>query len=246
MLTSAYDIDCTCAYEGYGKKSLTTAYSIEYPGSTSSAISYYDKAAFSKNSTLTVTYDGYLSTSTSKYNKECNFLNGWYHSDWDCYDHSESKPKSTRDKIQEIIQSRHSPIIIVQSRTSVKSTTDLKEICARQTIKRILGEKEYREYVKDGFISVKARSGLVYQIYPGSGITRVYKDGVLIERLCVVLKGNFPPTDSLIMRFLLILNDENDFRRQSIKHGIALSSKKIIVQDNRSLVEIAKSLKKTA
>lgn len=158
------------------------------------------------------------------------------------------KIKTPAEKLRDIMQQRHAPaIIIAGTREPLQAPADFREICARQTIRRVLGEDDYRGYVKDGFVSVRAKSGLVYQIYPAHGITRVYRDGVMVERLCVVLKGDFPPTDSLIMRYLLILNDEMDFRKHAIKHQII--APKAIHQkqsDSRSLVEIYKGLKVVA
>jgi hypothetical protein len=100
------------------------------------------------------------------------------------------------------------------------TVTDVRETRARETLLRVLGEDKFKRFLKHGFVSVRAKSGLVYQIFPGHGITNVYEDGEKVERLCVVLRGNFPPTDSLIMRYLLILNDERDFRSHAIKHTV--------------------------
>jgi hypothetical protein len=99
-------------------------------------------------------------------------------------------------------------------------TTDIRETRARETLKRVLGDDKFKRFLKHGFVSVRAKSGLVYQIFPAHGITNVYRDGEHIERLCVVLRGSFPPTDSLIMRYLLILNDERDFRKHAIEHKV--------------------------
>lgn len=124
-----------------------------------------------------------------------------------------------KENISNIIKSRCSPMILTK-RKSMVITDDVREQRARETLKRIIGKQKFIGFIKHGFISVKGKSGLVYQIFPGSGITHVFEKGTLIERLCVVLKGNFPPTDSLIMRFLLILNNEQQFRSLSIKHSV--------------------------
>jgi hypothetical protein len=52
-------------------------------------------------------------------------------------------------------------------------------------------------------------------------MTRVMDRGMEKEKLCVVLRGDFPPTDSLIMRYLLLTNDEREFRKLSIEHAAA-------------------------
>jgi hypothetical protein len=45
----------------------------------------------------------------------------------------------------------------------------------------------------------------------------------MVDRLCVVLKGDFPPTDSMLMRYLLILNNEEEFGKYAIKHSVSQS-----------------------
>lgn len=118
---------------------------------------------------------------------------------------------SPQERIREIIQARQAPAIHVR-RKPVLSTEDIREVRARETLRTILGEEGFRNYARNGFVTVRARSGKTYQIFPSHGMTAVYQNGKMIENLCVVLSGNFPPTDSLIMRYLLILNDEKDFR----------------------------------
>lgn len=142
--------------------------------------------------------------------------------DWFICNRNHQRLQTPSDKLREIIQSRQSPVIL-GTRSSLKPVDpqiDPREFRARETLLRVLGDDKFKKFLKDGFISVRARSGLVYQIFPGHGITNVYEDGEHVERLCVVLKGNFPPTDSLIMRYLLILNDENDFKKHAIEHTV--------------------------
>jgi len=148
------------------------------------------------------------------------------------------------ERLREIIQARQAPMIIT-SRNPILTPKDEREIRARETLFRVIGADKFQKFLKDGFISVRAKSGLVYQIFPGHGVTAVYRDGEQVERLCVVLRGDFPPTDSLIMRYLIILNDEARFRSYAIKHQI-ITKKPQIVADERSLTEIFRELKKVA
>lgn len=151
--------------------------------------------------------------------------------------------KSPQEKLREMIRDRQAPLVI-QRRTSIESAQDIREKRARETLLRVLGHDKFRRFLKHGFVSVMAKSGLVYQIFPGSGITNVFKDGSKVERLCVVLKGNFPPTDSLIMRYLLILNDEQDFRGYAIKHAIVKASEITnVIKTSESLNEAWNRLK---
>lgn len=149
---------------------------------------------------------------------------------------------SPQERLRQIIRTRQAPAII-GTRKPLLMTKDVKEIRARETLYRVLGEEKFRSFMRNGFVSVRGKSGKTYQIFPGHGFTKVYQGGQLVERLCVVLSGSFPPTDSLIMRFLLILNDENEFRQLANKHNVftpaAIKLKQV---DLRPLTEIYRGL----
>jgi len=153
--------------------------------------------------------------------------------------------KTPEERLKEILQARQAPMI-VGSRKSIQVTADEREQRARDTLRRVLGESKFRTFIKQGFVSVKAKSGKVYQIFPGHGITCVYDQGQMVERLCVVLTGNFPPTDSLIMRYIMILNNEAQFRSFAVKHGVEgyqRQKQATATVDDRPLSEIFKELK---
>lgn len=123
-----------------------------------------------------------------------------------------------RDRIRKIIASRCAPAFHCKRR-SAPLPEDQRETRARETLRRVVGERRYRDFLRSGFVSLKAASGLTYQVFPGGAFTKVYDQGKLVDRLCVVLEGRFPPTDSIIMRYLLLANDEQLFRRKAIKQG---------------------------
>lgn len=84
---------------------------------------------------------------------------------------------------------------------------------ARRLLLRIAGPEAFRSYLKNGFLSYRARSGKVYQIFPGIDVTKVWDKGEPVEKLCVVFARNeLPPTDSVIMRLLMLENSEEEFR----------------------------------
>jgi hypothetical protein len=160
------------------------------------------------------------------------------------------KERQLKLRFKQIIDGRCLPNIIIRQndrRKALPMPADIREQRARETLKRVIGEKKFVGFLKSGFLSVKAKSGLVYQIFPGHGITCVFNQGQLVDRLCVVLQGGFPPTDSLIMRYLLILNNEQMFRGYAIKHHVGKAEVlKFGTADNRSLSEIFSELKKIA
>jgi hypothetical protein len=153
-------------------------------------------------------------------------------------------PKTVAERLREILDSRMAPKVISTCKP-LGYTQDVREMRARETLRRVLGEIRFRDFVRRGSVSVRAKSGLTYQIFPGHDFTNVYNSGKMIERLCVVLQGGFPPTDSLIMRYLMLLNNESQFRSYAVKHGLPMVN--VSKQpDGRSLVDIYKEIKRLA
>lgn len=153
-------------------------------------------------------------------------------------------PRPLADRFGDIIRRRQGPTIIVARNNPLTLPIDIREERARETLRRVIGNDKFRNFLKNGFVSVRARSGLNYQIFPGHGFTSVFDKGKMVERLCVVLQGGFPPTDSLIMRYLLILNNEKQFRDLANKHSVINQlPKNSVPLIEKSLVEIFKELK---
>lgn len=156
-------------------------------------------------------------------------------------------------RMKEILKSRIAPPIIVKRR-ELSRTKDIKEIRARQTLRRLIGEKDFQRFVVRGFITFKGNSGRVYQIFPGHQKVMVWQNGKRIEELCVVLTGDFPPTDSVIMRLLLIQESEDRFKglanvfAPSYSPGTVRQLNEIVVQEelekSLTLPEIFSKLKK--
>ena len=179
----------------------------------------------------TLTYDKYYNNkvwANAKYSKNVNI--SWYTTGEDTpvqLDLLKPAPVSVTDRLQLIIATRTAPTIMKGRRSHyMMAMPDNREMRARETLKLIVGDDAYRRYLKDGFVSVKNHdSGRVYQIFPGHGFTKVYEKGKLIETLCVVLRSgitvgdNFTPTDHLIVRYLLALNDEKRLWALANKHG---------------------------
>lgn len=147
------------------------------------------------------------------------------------------------ERIKKIIAARCAPNYI-RDRRALDSAPDIREIRARQTLRRVIGDDKFQDFIKKGFVSVRGKSGKHYQIFPGHGVTSVYFRGKMVERLCVVMVGNFPPTDSLIMRYLLILNNEDQFRSLANVSGPTETYFLPKEPDKRSLVEIFAAFKK--
>ena len=138
----------------------------------------------------------------------------------------EPKPLTKEERIRQQLRQKLAPQILVR-RFGVGRTSRDPEKRAREALRAIIGDQRFRRYLKHGFITVKGQSGLIYQVFPGHNMTRVWKDGKPIEKLCVVFcDSSVPPTDSVIMRLLMILDSEEEFRKQANKFGFTISEAK--------------------
>jgi len=153
-------------------------------------------------------------------------------------------PRNPKQALRDIIKQRQFPAIHASNR-ELRAPIDAREVRARETLHLLLGEEDYRRFLRNGFVSVKNNtSGRIYQIFPGHKLTNVYENGKMVECLCVILQGDFPPTDSLIVRYLMVLNNEEQLWTLANKQGTYVAkSAKIINIDNRKLIDIYKILK---
>lgn len=163
---------------------------------------------------------------------------------------SVTQRKSPAERLREIILGRNAPGVIRNAgRNVLPHTNDEREHRARETLRRVIGEDRFSRFLRDGFISVRGKDGFNYQIFPGHGITCVFDKGKMVERLCVVLNGSFPPTDSMIMRYLMILNNPAQFRSFAIKHNTWQRKPAVIqqfAQPQKTLAEIYQEILKKA
>jgi len=244
---TSYDWEFTTNYTN-ATTATSDGYSLKYPTTTEVYLKEYAKldktsgAWYYSNDN-----DNYISSGVSYKTAWEMAATAWlesnkYYYKWESGKAHRVPTLSPQDRLREIIQSRQAPAIHVR-RKPMLFTEDIREMRARETLRTILGEEGFRNYVRNGFITVRARSGKSYQIFPSHGMTAVYQGGKMIEKLCVVLSGNFPPTDSLIMRYLLILNDENDFRSHANVWGAYSSPQRQTQQSQEPLTDIFRRLK---
>lgn len=152
--------------------------------------------------------------------------------------------KTPAEQLRDIIRERLGPAIVPDRALGMAAS--IAEERARQTLRRVIGEERYRRYLRNGFLTVRGKTGLVYQIFAGGNMTQVYDKGRRVEKLCVILRGGFPPTDQLIMRYLLILNDETNFRAYANRYQASPSIRAAMPRTDRPLVELFRELKGAA
>lgn len=103
--------------------------------------------------------------------------------------------------------------ICIKSRAGSFDDSKQQERVAKQTLREIVTEVEFRKYLKYGFVLVKSDSGAVYQVFRNNAHTKVWKGGRLIEEICVRLQGDVPSTDNVIAFKTMIETDEYAFRK---------------------------------
>jgi len=100
-------------------------------------------------------------------------------------------------------------LILNRKRKTLSNIIPPQEIKARNTLRDLISEADWRRYITNGFIMHKGDSGKWYQIFNDQKRTNVYWKGKLIETLCLHT-DNCPPTDHILNIMTLIDFDENN------------------------------------
>jgi hypothetical protein len=87
------------------------------------------------------------------------------------------------------------------------------EQTALETLREMVSEQEFRNYLRYGFLLVNGKSGRVYQIFRHKQHTKVWDRGVLVEEVCVRINWrDIPPTDNVIAFKVMVETSEELFR----------------------------------
>lgn len=128
----------------------------------------------------------------------------------------ESYTNSLKDIRRTLLRTelRNKLYIDIRVRNGSIKHTDGPESVALETLRQDISEREYRKYIKYGFLLVKGKSGAIYQIFQNRAHTKVWKDGRLIEEVCVRIKDkSIPATDNVIAFKNIIECDEESFKK---------------------------------
>ena len=105
-------------------------------------------------------------------------------------------------------------VIQIKSRANSPSVIQDNERVAMETLRETVTEEEYRRYLKYGFIMVKGKSGDEYQIFRNKSHTRVWRNGQVVEEICVRIRDSgIPPTDNVIAFRAMAMIDEQEFKK---------------------------------
>jgi hypothetical protein len=161
-----------------------------------------------------------INTNTTTTNSTANPSLYWddtYSSYHISYYEEPSKEQLIRAKIRENLN-----FLVKTTRSSLENNVTPQEMKARNTLRDMITEKEWRRYVTNRFIMVKGASGRWYQIFENQEWLRVYEQGKLIDRICIHTAKDCPPTDHVINLKVLIETDENIVWKEGNLKGAAL------------------------
>jgi len=116
------------------------------------------------------------------------------------------------DYARKLIQSQIKSNLLIKmggSRKYIPTKINPAELKARETLRDMITEADWRRYVTNGFIMVKGTSGFWYQVFNmRSARIRVYKDGNHTHNLCIHTDQECPPSDHVINMKVLVELDE--------------------------------------
>jgi hypothetical protein len=132
--------------------------------------------------------------------------NFWYSND--CYVAADSKA---------ITQARLKSNLVIQVRSRanlIDKNVAENERIALDTLREVVSETEFRKYLKYGFVLVQGKSGDTYQVFRNKSHTKVWRNGELVEEICVRLQdSNVPATDNVIAFKTMIETNEAEFKK---------------------------------
>lgn len=134
-----------------------------------------------------------------------------------CSIHVRSKEEEMRDRLRKNLQ----PEIVTRNRYLWGVDLTEEEVRARTLLLELVGDLSFRRYLRKGFIMVTGKSGTIYKVSGGNNLIISYiKDNkgryVPNEKFCVQFTyADLPFTDGVIMRKLIIENDEFALRKRA-------------------------------
>lgn len=145
--------------------------------------------------------------------------NTWCASDlyWGHTPYEKTKEELFREKLQANLR----PEIVTKNQQLWGLELTEEELRARTLLYDLIGDLEFRRYLRKGFIMVTGKSGTMYKISGGHNRIVSYKKAntgrfMPFEEFCVVFaQYNLPFTDGVIMRKLLVEHDEFSLRKKA-------------------------------
>ena len=124
-------------------------------------------------------------------------------------------PKDMKEVVRSTV--RANLLIQIGKRNIPQRRMEEAELIAQETLREMVSEENFRRYLKYGFITVRGRSGDVYQIFRDRVHTDVWRAGKKVEEVCVDIHPDVhsPPTDKAIALMTMLVTDEVAFRKSA-------------------------------
>lgn len=122
----------------------------------------------------------------------------------------ESKDQRIKNQIKQIMKTN----LLIKNNSRhliLGKNVSSQEEKARETLRDLISERDWRRYLTNGFVIVKAPSGKFYQIFNDQRHVKVYQKGVLTAEICIHTHSDTkcPPTDHILNLMFLVQNDES-------------------------------------
>lgn len=122
----------------------------------------------------------------------------------------ESKEMRIKNQIKQIMKTN---LLIKNNSRHLRlgNIVSVQEEKARETLRDMISERDWRRYLTNGFVIVKAPSGKFYQIFNDQRHVKVYQKGILTDEICIHTHADTkcPPTDHILNLMFLVQNDES-------------------------------------
>jgi hypothetical protein len=112
------------------------------------------------------------------------------------------KKREARGAARSVLKSNIT-ILVRNRQSTLAAKVSAQEQKARDTLRDMISEREYRRYLANGFLMVRSASGRWYQVFTNQRHIRVYEKGALVSEICIHTARECPPTDHVIQMKIL-------------------------------------------
>lgn len=231
---SNYDFSQTVGEHTGTSFRITSPYTVKY--TTASPTSFASTSAFVENLNI-----GYTDASTTYTitlgGTASNYVDSGEYAVID-------KAAAIKETCKRFIKSNLMIINKSSDRSAMPVSISPQEQKARDTLRDMITEKEYRKYLVHGCLNVFGKSGKVYQVWGREKQIHVYEKGRHVNNFCIHTDKVCPPTDHVINMKVLIECDEKLFITLGNVRD-AWKQQTIVQKENKTLVDIFKQAKKS-
>lgn len=202
---------------------------LNYPTITGSCTDIYLNGFYEENSTIyfntSATTCGYTTvTSTSIDGRVVAITYGSTGNYYSIGSHIDSPAIRAEIKKQDFLDKMRRSLSISPRRLGLESPKSPSEMKARDTLRDLISERDWRNYVMNGFLMIQGPSGKRYQVFNDQRRIRVFEGRENTYELCIHTDRQCPPTDHVLNLKLFIEFDEDSVWKAS--NATRMSAKK--------------------